>query len=57
MSVEIREGRMIAEARCTRCGKELTVETDDPRLARREIDRFERKHGGEKHAKSFNRSV
>ena len=57
MSVEIREGRMIAAARCTNCGKELTVETDDPRLARREIDRFQKKHGGERHAKSSYRSV
>lgn len=48
---------MISEARCTSCGKELTVETDDPRLARREIDKFERKHGGERHEKSFYRNV
>ena len=57
MSVEIREGRMIAEARCTACGKELTVETDDPRLARREIDRFQKKHGGDRHEKSSYRSI
>ena len=57
MSVEVREGRMIAEARCTACRAELTVETDDPRLARREIDKFERKHGGERHAKSSYRAV
>jgi|GEM_PF-2222687 len=57
MPVEIRETPLLTEARCTACLAELAVYSDDARLVRRELARFERKHNGGNHEKRSHRDA
>lgn len=54
MAVEVIEGRLLTEARCTACRAELAVYSDDPPLVRRAVEKFKQRHGGH-HEKSSDR--